>query len=81
MPLLVSGPLIRLFTSNLTLITACGSLIWVIYVDLTRRYVRAKTAIGAEVELGPRGLLVWSAIWYAALYVFLVFFTGALLRK
>ena len=80
-PLLVSGALVRIFSGDLRVIAACGLVTWAICIGLMRRYVQAKTAIGAEVEFGSRGFLIWWAISFAAVYAFLVFFTGALLSS
>lgn len=79
--LLSSGALLRLFTANLTIITIYGLVVWAICLVLVRRYSRATTAIGGEVDLGAKGLLAWSGISFAAVYAFLVFITGALLSN
>jgi hypothetical protein len=77
--LIASGALLRVFTSNLVFICACGLVSWVLSVGVTRWYVQEKRALGAEIEFGPKGFLVYWAIWFGPLYAFLVFLTGALI--
>lgn len=76
--LIASGALLRVFTGNLVFISACGLVSWGISMGMMHRYVQEKRALGVEIEFGPKGLLIFWAIWFGPLYAFLVFLTGAL---
>jgi hypothetical protein len=77
--LLFSGALVRLFTANLLITGAGGVASFILSFLMMRKYVIEKSALGLEVELGPKGMLVFWTLSFLWMYVFLVILTGALI--
>jgi len=77
--LIVSGVLVRLITGNLLFISFYGLAAWAISFAAMRKYAQHSSALDLE-GFSPAGLLVFWSLWFVALYAFLIFLTGALMK-